>query len=111
QEIWYGTGDRAFVLKAAGFGEDSYLASEAPLDAGACVLYDFTVRDGLWPGDSIDSGSGDYVDVVVDLRTEGSSKRVRAVRVERKEVTGSRGEVIQSALRTYEARCRRLGLT
>jgi hypothetical protein len=111
QEIWFGTADRAFVLKAAGLGDDSYLASEAPFDAGACVLYDFTVRDGLWPGDSIDLGNGQHVDVVVDLRTDGSSKRVRAVRVERKHAIGTRTEVIQNALRTYEARCRRLGIT
>jgi hypothetical protein len=111
QEIWYGTADRAFVLKAAGLGDDSYLASEAPSEVGVCVLYDFTVRDGLWPGDSIDQGTSEYVDVVVDIRTEGSSKRVRTVRVGRDDVNGSRGEVIQNALRKYEARCRRLGVS
>jgi hypothetical protein len=111
QEIWYGTADRAFLLKAAGLGDDSYLSSEAPSEIGTCVLYEFTIRDGLWPGDSIDSGTGEYVDVVVDIRVDGGAKRVRTVRVEPGAATGSRGEIIQKALFKYEARCRRLGVT
>jgi hypothetical protein len=109
QEIWFGSADRSFVLNAAGLGDDSYLPSEAPLEDGVSVLYDFTVRDGIWPGDSITLDDALFVDVVVDSRAEAGVKRVRAIRMHRDDAVGTRAQAIQQALRRYEMRCRRLG--
>lgn len=115
QEILYGSADRSFVLRAAGLGDESYFSSDAPMEEGASIVYEFTARDyaqdGVWPGDSIDLGEdAPFVDVVVDIRPEGSARRVRTVRVTKGSTVSSRVKVIQDALRTYEARCRRLGL-
>ncbi len=111
QELLYGSADRSSILKAAGLGDESYLASEAPLEEGVSVLYDFTRRDGLWPGDSVDLEDDAYVDVVVDTRPDGSALRVRTIRLAKASLAGNRGQIIQDALRKYESRCRRLGLT
>jgi hypothetical protein len=112
QEILYGSADRSFVLRAAGIGEESYLPSEAPLEEGVSVLYEFTPRDfannALWPGDSIGTSDSTLVDVVVDTRTDGNSRRVRTVRIVASE-RASRAQAIEGALRAYERRCQRVG--
>ena len=108
QHFVFGSADRRFVLRAAGVGDETYLSSEAPMEAGVSVVYDLTVRDGLWPGDYVELPGSAYVDVAVEARTEGTSRQVRTIRVSHDIVPAPRGQVIQAALDAYEARCRRL---
>src|SRR5206468_2687839 len=48
------------------------------------------------------------VDVVVDTRTDGNTRRVRTVRIVASE-RASRAQAIEGALRAYERRCQRVG--
>ena len=113
QEILYGTADHGFILRAAGMGDDTYLSSEAPVEEGISVMYEFSPRDfaqnGVWPGDTIDVGDGRFCDVVVDIRSDATTRRVRTIRVPTGSPIGTRAAAIQNALRAYERRCQHRG--
>ena len=113
QEILYGVADRSFILRSAGVGEETSLPGDAPAEEGVTVRYELTPRDfaqdGVWPGDTLPAAKG-YRDVVVDTRSEGTVRRVRAVRLASDDDLGTRQQAITRALRAYETRCLRLGL-
>ncbi|MFZ0179670.1 MAG: helix-turn-helix domain-containing protein [Candidatus Dormiibacterota bacterium] len=109
-ELVYGSADRAFVLRVAGAGDESYVVSEAPMAEGVSVLYDFAARDGIWPGDRLEVADSECVDVVVAVRAEGASRRVRAIRLRNDATPPARRDAVRYAIEAYEARCRELGI-
>lgn len=109
-DLVYGSADRAFVLRVAGAGDESYVYSEAPMDEGVSVLYDFAARDGVWPGDRLEVVGDDYIDVVVAVGAEGANRRVRAIRMRNDAAPPARQDAVRYAIEAYEARCRELGI-
>ncbi len=109
-DILLNSTDRVRLLRAAGLGPDHFSPSEAPLERGALVIYEFTARDTVWVGDQVrlDTDRERWIDAVVGWTYVDGRRRVRAIRLREPAPPTRRADVVRTAIAAYRRRCRLL---